>query len=146
MSCGKKSFKLLCQYYQLLSEHLANGRLPWVSRQSAYDKDVELQGEGAVHRSPGIYLTTKENSGKARLGGRLMKAVRPVIASNDIGRIAQHVRKERRKGWARMKTFNFVYHRHHSACTRFKVNSQSLQPTAPVRQILGIPFRDLIIH
>ena len=35
-----------------------------------------------MHRSLGIYLTAKENAVKPQLGGRLMKAVRSVIASN----------------------------------------------------------------
>ena len=39
---------------------------------------------GAVHNSPAIYLTAEENSGKLQLGDRLMKVVRPVIASNVI--------------------------------------------------------------
>ena len=55
---------------------------------------------GAVHKSPGIFLTAEKNSGKCELGDRLMKDVRPVIASNGgplhpngIGRITEHVRK-----------------------------------------------------
>ena len=39
---------------------------------------------GAVHRFPGIYLTTEENPGKPQLGDGLMKAVRVVIASNGV--------------------------------------------------------------
>ena len=49
---------------------------------------------GTVYRSPGICLTAEENPRKPQLGDSLMKgAVRPVIASNGVGRIAQHVRK-----------------------------------------------------
>ena len=33
-----------------------------------------------VHRSPGICLTTEEDSGKLQLGDSLMKAVRPIVA------------------------------------------------------------------
>ena len=32
----------------------------------------------------GIYLTAEENPGKLQLGDRLVKAVRPVIASNGV--------------------------------------------------------------
>ena len=39
---------------------------------------------GAVHRSPGIYLTAEETPGKLRLGDSLMKAVGPVIAPNGV--------------------------------------------------------------
>jgi hypothetical protein len=35
---------------------------------------------GAVHKSPGIYLSAEENPGKPQLGDRLMK----VIASNGV--------------------------------------------------------------
>ena len=38
----------------------------------------------AVHRSPGIYLTVEENSGKRQLGDRLKKAVRQIIASDGV--------------------------------------------------------------
>ena len=48
---------------------------------------------GAVHRFPGIYLTAEENPGKPQFGDRLMKAVRLVIASKEVGRITQNVRK-----------------------------------------------------
>ena len=39
---------------------------------------------GSVHISPGIYLMTEENPIKPQLGDHLMKAVRPVIASNGV--------------------------------------------------------------
>ena len=45
----------------------------------ANDKGDNEMILGAVHRSPG--LTADENSRKPQLGDRLMKAVRPVIAS-----------------------------------------------------------------
>ena len=55
---------------------------------------------GAVHRSPGISLTAEENPKKPQLGDRLMKGLcdqsSPQMGSflpNEIGRIAQHVRK-----------------------------------------------------
>ena len=62
---------------------LANGHLPLVSRRSACKDDDEMK-PCYVHRSPGIYLMTEENPGKPQLGDRLMKAVRPVIASNGV--------------------------------------------------------------
>ena len=39
---------------------------------------------GAVHRSPGIYLTTEELLANLQLGGHLIKVVRSVIASNGV--------------------------------------------------------------
>ena len=39
---------------------------------------------GAMHRSPGIYFTVEGNPRKPQLGDRLMKVVRPVIASNGV--------------------------------------------------------------
>ena len=38
----------------------------------------------AVHKYPGIYFITEENPSKPQLGDRLMKDVRPVIASNGV--------------------------------------------------------------
>ena len=70
--------------YQTLSDSLANDHLPRVSRLSANNNgDNEMIPE-AVHRSPGIYLTTEENPEKPQLGNRLMKAVQPVIATNEV--------------------------------------------------------------
>ena len=39
---------------------------------------------GAVHRSPGIYLTTEENFGEPQLRDSLMKTIGPVIASSGV--------------------------------------------------------------
>ena len=39
---------------------------------------------GAVHRPPDIYLKTEDILGKPQLGDRVMKALRPVIASNEV--------------------------------------------------------------
>ena len=36
-----------------------------------------------MHRSPGIYLTAEKNLRKPELGDHMMKAVRPVIVSNE---------------------------------------------------------------
>jgi hypothetical protein len=58
------------------------------------DNEVKLE---AVHEAPGIYLMAEENSGKSQLEDHPMKAVKSVIASNNISRISQHVRKEIRK-------------------------------------------------
>ena len=59
---------------------------------------------GAVHRSPGICLTTKENPRKYQLGNSLMKGLCDhhlkwgPFPPNEVSRITQHVRKgERRK-------------------------------------------------
>ena len=42
----------------------ANGHLSRVSRLSGNDEGDNEMIPGAVHRSPGIYLTAKKNSGK----------------------------------------------------------------------------------
>ena len=76
------------------------------SRLSANDKGDNEMILGTVHRSLGIYLTTEESSGKTKLGDRLMKAVRPVIASNgvpdiqmrSVGLNSTSGRKEGKKG------------------------------------------------
>ena len=58
-------------------------RVPRQSRVSANDKgDNELIL--IMHRSPGILFTAEETPGKPQLGDRLMKAVRLVVASNEI--------------------------------------------------------------
>ena len=54
---------------------------------------------GVVHMSPGICLTAEENPRKPQLGDRLMKLCDQSSAQmgpfppNEVGRIAQHVRK-----------------------------------------------------
>ena len=60
---------------------------------------------GAVHKSPGICLTAEENPRKLQLGDRLMKGLKwGPFAPNEVGRIAQHVRKgEGRKEWDEFK-------------------------------------------
>ena len=69
----KKSFKLVWRCHHLLSGFLAKGHLPRVlcqSRLLATDKgDSEIKPRN-VHRSPGIYITAVENSGKPQLGDR----------------------------------------------------------------------------
>ena len=82
-----KIFKLVWQCHQLLSVFLAKGHLIRISRQSRRlpkDKAKNQIIPGAVHRSPGIYLTTEENSGKPQLGDSLRKAMRSVIVSNGV--------------------------------------------------------------
>ena len=46
------------------------------------DKGDNGVKSGAMHKSPGVYLKFEENSGKAQLGNRLVKVVRPVSAPN----------------------------------------------------------------
>ena len=57
--------------HQLLSGFLANGHLARVSRLSANDKIDNEMVPGAVHRSPGIYLTARvfENRIKRQIFG-----------------------------------------------------------------------------
>ena len=97
----KKSFRPRC--HQLLSGFLAKGHLPRVLRQSrlsAKDKGDNELIPGTLHRSSGIYLMAEENPGKPLLGDRLMKVVRPFMASNGVpcleikvDRIARHIRE-----------------------------------------------------
>ena len=57
------------------------------SRQSRLSTNYKGDNEmipSSVHRSPSIYLTSEENPGKLQLGDRLMKTVRPGIASNGV--------------------------------------------------------------
>ena len=58
---------------------------------------------GAVYRSPDICLTPKENPGEPQLMKGCITSRRLKLSPlppNEIGKIAQHVRKgERRKGW-----------------------------------------------
>ena len=49
----------------------------------ANDKDNEMI-LGAVHRSPGIYLSAEENPGNPQVGDHLMKAVLSVISSDGV--------------------------------------------------------------
>ena len=63
MGFCNKSFMLVWRFQQLLSDFLAKGHLPRVSRQSrlsANDKRGNEMIPGAVHRSPGIYFTPEE--------------------------------------------------------------------------------------
>ena len=50
----------------------------------ANDKGDNEMILGAVHRYPGICLTAEENPRKPQLGDRLMKRLKPVIASNGV--------------------------------------------------------------
>ena len=59
---------------------------------------------GAVHRSPGIYLTAEENLGKPQLGDYLMKRLATChslkwgpLPPNEARSIVQHVRKRRKE-------------------------------------------------
>ena len=60
---------------------------------------MSVANDRAVHRSPRICLTAEENPKKTSSRRPAdERAVQPVIASNGVGRIAQHVRKEGRDG------------------------------------------------
>ena len=64
----------------------------------AIDKGDNKTVLGAVHRSPGSCLTAEENPRKPQLGDRLMKGLCHRLkwghfSPNEVGRIAQHVRK-----------------------------------------------------
>ena len=74
-----------------------------ISAKDLGDNEVKL---GAVHRSPGIYLTATENPGKPQLGDRLVKVVRPVITSNGVLylKITQH---QKEKEGNKERTFSY---------------------------------------
>ena len=66
----------------------------------AKDNDDNEVIQGAVYRSPGSCLTAEESPGKLQLGYRLMKGLcdqssfqMGSFPPNEVGRIAQHVRK-----------------------------------------------------
>ena len=71
MGCGQKSFKLVWRCHQLLFGFPAKGyfapSFPSVTS-VANDKGDNEMILGAVHRSPGICLTAKENPRKPQLG------------------------------------------------------------------------------
>ena len=73
--------------HQLLSGFLVKSHLLRASHQSNRSDNDKGDSEmipRTVHRSPGINLPADENPGKPQLGDRLMKAVRPVIASDGV--------------------------------------------------------------
>ena len=62
--CSTYSVYVCVCVHALLSEFLTNGHLPQVSCQSclsAKDKSNNEMKQGAMHRSPGIYLTVEKN-------------------------------------------------------------------------------------
>jgi hypothetical protein len=70
-----------------------------VNERVANDKGDNELIPGAAHRSPGICLTTEENSGKPQLGDRRLKEYTTShclkwdpFPPNKVGRNAQHVR------------------------------------------------------
>ena len=118
MGCGQYSRKLLPPAPIRV---LANDHLPRMSRQSRLlvnDKGNNEMNPRAVYRSPRIYLTAKENTGKPQLGDFLTKAVRQAIALNgvpyfqmtSIGSYSTSggIRKEYSRGWGRW-IFNLLF-------------------------------------
>ena len=95
MSCGEKSLMLFWRCHQILSGFLALAPNVSSITSSANDKGDNEMIPGAVHKSPGICLKVKENPENSQLGDRLMKTVRPVIASND--RTARQERRRNKK-------------------------------------------------
>ena len=118
MGFDPNSFKLVWRCYQFLYGFLANDHLPRVlphSRLSANDKGANEVKPGAVHRSPGTCFTAEGNPRKHQLGDRLMKTVRPAIASNPVhyhqmtarshGTSGKEKEEERKEG---VKSFTLV--------------------------------------
>ena len=96
---GQQSFKLVGRCHQFLCGFLANDHLPRVSHQS----HLSANGKGTVQKFHDIYLRAEGNPGKPQLGDlrwrlcdhhRLKWAPFP---SNEVGRIAQHLEKERKE-------------------------------------------------
>ena len=66
---------------------LAKDQLPRMSRQSRLSANEKRENDmtpEVVDRYPDIRLTAEKNRRKPRLGDRLMKVMRPVIASNGV--------------------------------------------------------------
>ena len=61
MELQPKELKESVAVHHLLSGFLSEAYLPRVSYQSTNDKGDNEMIPGAVHRSPGIYLTSEEN-------------------------------------------------------------------------------------
>ena len=82
------------------NQFLANDHLLRVSREQRLSPMIRMI-PGAVHRSPDIYLTAEENTGKVSCATSHRIRWDP-LPSYEVGRIAQHVRKgewtERRRG------------------------------------------------
>ena len=76
------------------------GQWPLVSSDtsvaSANDKSDNEVKQGAVHRSPGIYLKAEENPGKPQL--KVIASNGVPISPNDVGRFTQHLREEEGEG------------------------------------------------
>ena len=73
-----------------------------MSLKSANDKGDNGMIPANLHRSPGICLTAEEKPGKRQLGDRLIKAVRPIIASNGAPYLPmKSVRSNRTSGRAK---------------------------------------------
>ena len=83
---AKKSFKLVWWCQRSLDSSVAS------VTSVANDKGVNQMILGAVHISPGICLTAEETPRKPQLGWVLLKW--GSFPPNEVGRIAQHVRKE----------------------------------------------------
>ena len=79
----------------LLASILLNILTIWPSQSRlSYDKGDNGTKPGAVHRSLGTYFTRDR-----------LKAVRPVIGSNEVGGIAQHVMRAEEGRTERMESF-----------------------------------------
>ena len=78
---------LVCWCHQILSGFQNKGHFSRLSRQSYLS--VNIKGDNqmipeVVNRYPGICSTAEKNTGKPHLEDRLMKVMRPFIASNGV--------------------------------------------------------------
>ena len=115
-----KFFLLVWRFRQLLAGFPAKGHLPRVwgqSRRSTNYKGDNKMIRGAVHRSPGMCLTTEENPEKTQLGDRRWR----LCASNGFPyfqmRSAQNFRKRegRKKGkgvWVQILSHKEIFNFH----------------------------------
>ena len=95
-AAAKKVFRLVLRCHQVLSGSLANSHLPQESRLSANDKSNKEMKPRAVHRP--VITTAEKNYGKSRPALQSYRATSHCLKwgplpPNEVGRIAQHVRK-----------------------------------------------------
>ena len=97
LSCGQIC-RPIWRCHQVMCGFLANHHLHRVSRQSDLSTNEKAGNDLRPRtrlRSPGIYLTTVESSGKPQLGDRLMNHCLKLVPSplNDVGMIVQYIWK-----------------------------------------------------
>ena len=101
MGYSQKRFMLMCRWHQHLSEFLAKGHLPQVSRQSRRSLMIRVIMKWSRQLCTDLLafaLHLRKTLRKSQLGDRLMKGMCDQSSPgpfppNEVGMIAQHVRK-----------------------------------------------------